>query len=344
MPAFDESVVEQAALAWLESVGWQVRNGAELAPGEPAAERDDYGQVVLAQRLRDALWRLNPALPAEALEDAFRKLTRPKGADLIVRNRALHRLLVDGVTVEYRDADGSIRGAQVRVIDFEHPDNNDWLAVNQFSVVENKHARRLDVVLFVNGLLLAVLELKNAAAENATIWSAFQQLQTYQAELPALFAPNALLAVSDGMEARVGTLGAGREWFKPWRTISRIVKKMAGYHQFHAVQVAVGETLRAADLDRARDAADGRYESGRKPGGHPGDRRVGVVWHTQGSGKSLTMVFYAGRIIREPAMENPTLVVLTRPAAPAAGAGREPRASARAAQRGGGRGGVHHHP
>ena len=351
MPAFDESVVEQAALAWLESVGWQVRNGAEIAPGEPAAERDDYAQVVLAQRLRDALWRLNPALPAEALDDAFRKLTRPEGADLIVRNRALHRLLVDGVTVEYRDADGSIRGAQVRVIDFEHPDNNDWLAVNQFSVVENKHARRLDVVLFVNGLLLAVLELKNAAAENATIWSAFQQLQTYQAELPALFAPNALLAVSDGMEARVGTLGAGREWFKPWRTItgetlasahmpelqvvieglcaprhfldllrdfivfeddgSRIVKKMAGYHQFHAVQVAVGETLRAADLDRARDAADGRYESGRKPGGHPGDRRVGVVWHTQGSGKSLTMVFYAGRIIREPAMENPTLVVLT---------------------------------
>ena len=351
MPAFDESVVEQAALAWLESVGWQVRNGAEMAPGEPAAERDDYAQVVLAQRLRDALWRLNPALPAEALEDAFRKLTRPEGADLIMRNRALHRLLVDGVTVEYRDADGSIRGAQVRVIDFEHPANNDWLAVNQFSVVENKHARRLDVVLFVNGLLLAVLELKNAAAENATIWSAFQQLQTYQAELPALFAPNALLAVSDGMEARVGTLGAGREWFKPWRTITgetlasahmpelqvvieglcaprcfldllrdfivfeddggRIVKKMAGYHQFHAVQVAVGETLRAADLDRARDAADGRYESGRKPGGHPGDRRVGVVWHTQGSGKSLTMVFYAGRIIREPAMENPTLVVLT---------------------------------
>ena len=348
--SFGESVVEQAALAWLESIGWQVRNGAEIAPGEPAAERDDYGQVVLAQRLHDALGRLNPALPTEALEDAFRKLTRPEGLELIVRNRALHRLLVDGVTIEYRDAEGSIRGAQARVIDFDHIDNNDWLAVNQFSVVENKHSRRPDVVLFVNGLPLAVVELKNAANENATIWSAYQQLNTYQAEVPTLFAPNALLAVSDGVEARVGTLGAGREWFKPWRTIAgetladahlpelqvvidglcaprrfldllrdfivfeddggRIVKKMAGYHQFHAVQVAVGETLRAAELHRIAEP-EGRYEAGRKPGGKPGDRRVGVVWHTQGSGKSLTMAFYAGRIIREPAMQNPTLVVLT---------------------------------
>jgi type I restriction enzyme R subunit len=186
---FTESIVEQAALAWLESVGWRVRSGAGIAPGEPAAERDDYGQVVLAMRLRDALVRLNPTLPAEALEDAFRKLTRPEGADLIVRNRALHRLLVDGVTVEYRDAGGSIRGAQARVIDFDDPAGNDWLAVNQFSVVENKHSRRPDVVLFVNGLPLAVIELKNAAAENATIWSAFQQLQTYQAQVPTLFAP-----------------------------------------------------------------------------------------------------------------------------------------------------------
>jgi type I restriction enzyme R subunit len=351
---FTESVVEQAALAWLENVGWRVRSGAGIAPGEAAAERDDYGQVVLALRLRDALARLNPALPAEALDDAFRKLARPEGVDLIVRNRALQRLLVDGVTVEYREAGGSIRGAQARVIDFADPAGNDWLAVNQFSVVENKHSRRPDVLLFVNGLPLAVLELKNPAAEDATIWNAFQQLQTYQAEVPTLFAPNALLAVSDGVEARVGTLGAGREWFKPWRTIAgetladahlpelqvviaglcaprrfldllrdfivfeddggRITKKMAGYHQFHAVQVAVGETLRAAQLQRGAQrllAGQGRYEAGRKPGGQPGDRRVGVVWHTQGSGKSLTMAFYAGRIIREPAMENPTLVVLT---------------------------------
>jgi len=352
--AFTESTVESAALAWLESAGWRIANGPDMAPDMPAAERRDYGEVVLAQRLRDALARLNAALPAEALEDAFRKLTRPEGAELIQRNRAVHRLLVDGVTVEYRDKDGAIRGAQARVLDFDDPAGNDWLAVNQFSVTENKHSRRPDVVLFVNGLPLAVLELKNAADEDATIWSAFQQLQTYKAEIPALFATNALLIVSDGVEARVGTLTAGREWFKPWRTIGgealaeahmpelqvvtegllaprrfldlvrdfivfeddgsgRLVKKMAGYHQFHAVRVAVAETLRAAELARADHVAEelGRYEAGRKPGGKPGDRRVGVVWHTQGSGKSLTMAFYAGRIIREPAMGNPTVVVLT---------------------------------
>ena len=349
-----ESVVEQAALAWLESVGWQIRDGVEIAPDMPAAERDDYGQVALSQRLRDALIRFNPTLPAEALEDAFRKLMRPEGAELVGRNRAVHRLLVDGVTVEYRTAEGEIRGAQARVIDFDDPTDNDWLAVNQFTVAESKRNRRLDVVLFVNGLPLAVLELKNAADENATLWTAFRQLQTYKNEIASLFATNVLLVISDGVEAHAGTLTAGREWFKPWRTIAgerladphlpevqvviegvlaprrfldlvrdfivfeddgggRIVKKMAGYHQFHAVQVAVAETLRAAELAREAQVAQdrGRYEAGRKPGGKPGDRRVGVVWHTQGSGKSLTMAFYAGRIIREPAMENPTLVVLT---------------------------------
>ena len=352
--AFTESTVEEAALAWLGAIGWRVAHGPDIAPEMPAAERRDYGEVVLARRLRDALARLNPALPAEALEEAFRKLTRPEGVDLIQRNRALHRLLVNGVTVEYRTRDGEVRGAQARVIDFEDPANNDWLAVNQFSVTENKHGRRPDVVLFVNGLALAVLELKNAADEDATIWTAFQQFQTYQAEIPSLFVTNAALVVSDGVEARVGALGAGREWFKPWRTIAgetlaeahvpelqvvidgvfaprrfldlvrdfivfeddgsgRLVKKMAGYHQFHAVRAAVTETLRAAQLARTDRVAEraGGYEAGRKPGGKPGDRRVGVVWHTQGSGKSLTMAFYAGRIIREPAMENPTLVVLT---------------------------------
>ncbi|MGH8609690.1 MAG: type I restriction endonuclease subunit R, partial [Gammaproteobacteria bacterium] len=269
--------------------------------------------------------------------------------------RTVHRLLVDGVTVEYRTADGEIRGAQARVIDFDDPAGNDTLAVSQFSVAENKHTRRPDVVLFVNGLPLAIIELKNAADENATIWTAFRQLQTYKAALPTLFAYNALLVVSDGVEARVGTLTAGREWFKPWRTIhgdvlaaattpelqvviegifaprrfldlvrdfivfeddggGRLMKKMAGYHQFHAVQVAVAETLRAAELLRVANQiaeAPGRYEAGLKPGGKLGDRRVGVVWHTQGSGKSLTMAFYAGRIIREWAMANPTLVLLT---------------------------------
>jgi type I restriction enzyme R subunit len=351
---FCESTIESAALAWLEASGWQVAHGPDLAPGAPASERRDYSEVTLTGRLRDALARLNPDLPVEALDDAFRQLTQPQGADLIQRNRAQHRLLVDGVTVEHRNAGGAICGAQARVIDFDDPANNDWLAVNQFTVVENKHTRRPDIVLFVNGLPLAVLELKNAADEKATIWTAWQQLQTYQAQIPSLLATNAALVISDGLTARVGALGAGREWFKPWRTIhgealadphmpelqvvieglfaprrfldfvrdfivfeddgsGRLIKKMAGYHQFHAVQVAVAETLRAAELARTDQVAEerGRYEAGRRPGGKPGDRRIGVVWHTQGSGKSLTMVFYAGRIVREPAMENPTIVVLT---------------------------------
>ena len=348
-----ESVVEQAALAWLESLGWSVAHGPDIAPDTPGAERADYGAVVLERRLRDALARLNPDLPASALDDAFRKLLRPEGTTLEVRNRAVHRLLVDGATVEYRSDDGAIRGAQANVIDFDDPTNNDWLAVNQFTVVENKRERRPDVVLFVNGLPLGIVELKNPADEDATVWTAWQQLQTYKAELPSLFAFNAALVVSDGVEARIGTLTAGREWFKPWRTVTgegladphmpqlqtmlagafqphrflslvrdfiafeddggALAKKMAGYHQFHAVRTAVAETLRAAELQRvpADLKETGRYESGQKPGGDPGDRRIGVVWHTQGSGKSLTMAFYAGRIVREPAMENPTIVVLT---------------------------------
>jgi type I restriction enzyme R subunit len=354
MSGLNESTVESAALAWLEATGWRIAHGPEIAPDGTFAERRDFGQVVLEQRLRDALARLNPALPAEALEDAFRKLAQPQGADLLQRNRALHRLLVDGVTVEYRDAEGNIRGAQARVIDFDEPENNNWLAVNQFAVVENRHSRRPDIVLFLNGLPLVVLELKNPADEGATVWSAFQQLQTYQAEVGSLFASNAALIISDGVQARIGPIGAGREWFKPWRTIhgealadphipelqvviegllalrrfldfvrdfivfeddgsGRLVKKVAGYHQFHAVQVAVEETLRAANLNRpaGRLAESGGVYLTRPAGGTPGDRRIGVIWHTQGAGKSLTMAFYAGRIIREPAMENPTLVVLT---------------------------------
>ncbi len=350
MSGFTESEVEEAALAWLKSLGYSVLHGPDIAPGELAAERKDYGQILLEERLRQALARLNPRLPAEALEDAFRRIVRVEGPTPEARNRAFHRMLVDGVTVEYRRPDGSIAGAQVRVVDFAQPGENDWLAVNQFTVSENKHTRRPDAVLFVNGLPLALMELKNAADENASIQTAFSQIQTYKAELPTLFAYNALVVISDGTEARIGTLTAGREWFKPWRTIEgealapaskpeiqvmidgvcekrrlldlignflvfedegggKLAKKMAGYHQFHAVRAAVEETLRASR--QRMGEAEGRYEAGRKPGGDPGDRRIGVVWHTQGSGKSLTMAFYAGRVIREPAMANPTLVVIT---------------------------------
>ena len=216
---FTESVVEDAALAWLESLGYAVKLGPKIAPGELFAERRDYGQVILATRLREALVRLNPTLPADAIDDAFRKITRLEGATLDARNRTFHRLLVDGVTVEYR-ANGAIRGAQASLVDFKDQHNNDWLAVNQFTVVENKRNRRPDVVVFVNGLPLAVIELKNAADEDATIWNGFQQLQTYQAEIPSLLAYNEALVISDGVQAKIGSLAAGWEWFKPWRTVT----------------------------------------------------------------------------------------------------------------------------
>ena len=306
--------------------------------------------MTLQHRLRDALATLNPDLPTPALEDALRKLTRPEGSTPEVRNRAFHRMLTNGVEVEYRDTSGNLRGGLVRVIDFDDPAENDWLAVNQFTVTENRNTRRPDVVLFVNGLPLAVIELKNAADEDADIWSAWRQLQTYKAELPTLFSMNEALMVSDGNEARIGALTSGTEWFKPWRTITgegladshvpelqvmlqgafepgrflallrdfivfeddggALVKKMAGYHQFHAVRFAVEETLRAARMRQTAETG-GRYSAGRQAGGKPGDRRIGVVWHTQGSGKSLTMAFYAGAVIRDRSMANPTIVALT---------------------------------
>ena len=355
MNGVTEATVEDAALDWLGDIGWPTAYGPDIAPGADAVERDDSAEAFLPHRLRNALGRLNPDLPAAAQDDAYRALTRPEGATLEVRNRAFHRLLVEGVAVEYQQPNGGIRGAQAQVVDFDNPANNDWLAVNQFTVVENKRERRADVVLFVNGLPLVVIELKNPANRDATIWTAWQQLQTYKAELLGLFAMNAALIVSDGSEARIGTLTAGREWFKPWRTIGgekladanmpelqvllhgaceperflallrgfivfeddgsgRLAKKMAGYHQFHAVRKGVAETLRAKARDRDERQvveAHGRCETGQRSGGDPGDRRIGVVWHTQGAGKSLTMAFYAGAIVREPTMANPTILVLT---------------------------------
>ena len=358
MTHFTESLVEEAALSWLAAIGWEVLHGPEIAVGQPAAERSDpgYRDVILEGRLRDALARRNPGLPPAAVEDAFRKVTRVASPTLIERNRALHRMLVDGVTVEHRRPDGSIAGAQARVLDFDDPEANDWLAVNQFTVVEGSIERRPDIVLFVNGLPLGVIELKNPADEKASVHTAYRQLQTYQAQIPALFEANAVLVASDGTSARIGVVGGGEEWFKPWRTIeggedapasmlelrvllegvfdhrrfldlvrhfvvfedfgaATVAKKLAGYHQFHAVNAAVEETLRATGaltpVHLKAAEAHGLYEIPARPGGTPGDRRVGVIWHTQGSGKSLTMAYYAGRIILEPAMANPTVVVLT---------------------------------
>jgi len=332
MAHLTESEIESAALDWLKAMGWETLFGPEIAPGETAAERESYGQVVLERRLRQALERLNPQVPPDALEEAFRKLTRPEFPSLVVNNHASHRLLVEGIPVEIQRKDGSYGHEPIRVVDFDEPENNEFLAVNQFTVVENQHERRPDVVLFINGLPIAVMELKNAATENATIWSAFNQLHTYKQQIPSLFTFNEALVISDGVEARIGTLTADREWFMPWRTIEGeeladnrlpqlqvviegvfekrrfldlirhfivfedvgggvLIKKMAGYHQYHAVNLALESTVRAASTG--------------------GDKRVGVVWHTQGSGKSLTMAFYAGRVVLHPAMENPTLVVIT---------------------------------
>ena len=213
----------------LAGSGFAVAHGPEIAVGQPGAERSDpnYRDVVLEWRLREAFVRLNPDLPQEALDDAFRKIVRADGPSLIERNRAVHRTLVDGVTVEYHRPGEPIRGAQARVIDFDDPDNNDWLAVNQFTVVGPQgHNRRADIVIFVNGLPLGVIELKNPADEKATIGGALNQLQTYQSQIPALFDYNCALVVSDGTEARIGVLGAGKEWFKPWRTIDGATSKL----------------------------------------------------------------------------------------------------------------------
>ncbi|OPY48626.1 MAG: hypothetical protein A4E48_02655 [Methanosaeta sp. PtaU1.Bin060] len=329
--SFAESHVESAALSWLSSLGYTHIFGPDIVPGEPAAERASFQEVILSRRLRDALYRLNPPIPADALEEALRKVTRPDSPSLLANNRAFHRLLIDGVQVEYKHEDGHIAGDYARLVDFEHPENNEFLAINQFTVVEGQQSRRPDIVIFVNGLPLAVIELKNPADEEATIQTAFQQLQTYKNDIPSLFTYNEMLVISDGLEARAGTLTSDWARFMPWRTIdgdkiepkgkpeldvlikgifeksrfldlirhfivfetdgNKIVKKMAAYHQYHAVNKAVECTVLACSPQ--------------------GDRRAGVIWHTQGSGKSLSMAFYAGKIIGHPAMENPTLVVLT---------------------------------
>ena len=353
--SLNESIVEDAALGWFGELGYAIGHGPKMAPGEPAAERDSFGDVVLVGRLREAIQRLNPLIPEEAREEALRKVLRVGTPSLIQTNRNFHAMLRDGVAVEYKRTDGSIAGDHVRLVDFENAGNNDWLVVSQFTVIEGQHNRRPDLVVFINGLPLAVVELKNAADEDATIWSAFKQLQTYKEQVGPLFHYNEVLVVSDGLQARIGSLTASPEWFKVWRTVDgagdapktalelevlvrgvfepgrfldllqhfivfeedpdsgRLHKIIAGYHQFHAVNAAVEETVRASGMGDEGFAHDeqGNYWAGRMHNGKPGDRRAGVVWHTQGSGKSFSMLFYAARIVRHPAMQNPTLVVLT---------------------------------
>src|SRR5438309_8355089 len=349
---FNESAVEEAALSWFKGLNYAVAHAPHLAPGEIAAERKSFGDVVLVARLREAIARLNPAIPADAREEALRKVLRHDAASLTANNRAFHRMLRDNVPVEYRRDDGSIAGDQIRLIDFDNSDANDWLAVNQFTVAESQNNRRPDIVVFVNGLPLGIIELKIPEDTDKWFAAAYNQIQTYKQEIPSLMHYNQVTVISDGLEARIGSLTANQEWFKVWRTIEgefdapataleletlvrgvfekqrfldlirnfiafeddpdrgTMNKIIAGYHQFFAVKAAVDETLRATAKDRVTEAP-GTYWAGKMEGGKEGDRRVGVVWHTQGSGKSLSMLFYAGCIIEHPAMENPTLVFLT---------------------------------
>jgi len=353
---FTESTIEQAALDWFEGLHYQVAFGPDLAFDGSTPERENYQDVVLASRLQVALHRINSTLPDEVIQEAFRQLTLPDQPSLLLNNHALHRLLVDGIPVDYTGPDERLISGRVWAIDWEDIHNNDWLVVNQYTVEaayqNGKVNRRPDVVIFVNGLPLAVIELKSTTDENATIWSAFNQLQTYKEQIPALFVYNEALIISDGLNARIGSLTAGKEWFLPWKTIAGettaptsvtqlevllrgvfekrrfldlvryfivfeqdrgtpTAKKIAGYHQFHAVNVAVEETIRASRAERAFRDLKGRYTTNKMPDGEPGDRRIGVVWHTQGAGKSLTMAFYTGRIVLHPYMENPTVVVIT---------------------------------
>ena len=375
MTNLSENAIEQTALEELQALGWQVTFGPDIAPDGDRPERATYGDVVLVGRLREALERINPEMPASAIEEAVRKVLTPESPALIENNRNFHRMLTDGVDVSWMAEDGERHG-KVWLLDVEHPENNDWLAVNQFTVIENKRERRPDIVLFVNGLPLVVIELKNLGKEQATLKSAFNQLQTYKNEIPSIFVYNELLIISDGMQARFGALTSGWDRFMPWRTIdgtdlyrepgnekqsegvvqpglvtlirgmlaparfqdyvlnfitfedtgggtAGIAKKAAGYHQYHAVNQALASTLIACGIKAAPDARYARFVEAEAADpfrvAEPkteyqtrfGDRRAGVIWHTQGSGKSLSMVFYASKVIRHPAMENPTIVVIT---------------------------------
>lgn len=351
MAFLSEAEIESALLDQLRALGYRIEREEDIGPDGHRPERESHDEVVLCRRFEEAVDRLNPAVPPEARQDAIRKVTQSELPALLEENRRLHRLLTEGVDVEYYADDGTLTAGKVWLIDFDHPENNDWLAVRQFTVINGQTTRRPDVVVFVNGLPLAVIELKAPGSENATLAGAFNQLQTYKQQIPQLFHTNALLVTSDGISARVGSLSADLERFMPWRTTdgrevapkgapelpvliegvferrrlldllrdftvfgetgSGLVKIIAGYHQFHAVKKAVDSTVRAAMLVQgvAEDPAEYGLPSVKTQ--RPGDRRAGVIWHTQGSGKSLLMAFYAGQLVRHPAMENPTLVVLT---------------------------------
>lgn len=351
MTFLSEAEVEQALLAQFQTLGYCIECEENIGPDGKRPERESHAEVVLQKRFKAAVARLNPALPQEAQAEAVRQVLQSELPSLLEENRRLHKLLTEGVDVEYDASDGTLTAGKVWLIDFDRPENNDWLAVSQFTVISSQNKRRPDVVVFVNGLPLAVIELKAPGSAGAHLAAAFNQLQTYKQQIPALFHTNALLVTSDGIAARVGSLSANLERFMPWRTTdgtqvspkgtpelatliegvfeprrlldllchftvfaetgSGLAKIIAGYHQFHAVRHAVASTIRAAAPVQGVAEEPAAYGLPSVKAQPPGDKRAGVIWHTQGSGKSLLMAFYAGRLIRHPAMTNPTLVVLT---------------------------------
>lgn len=324
-----ENEIEDIALSYLQGLGYTYQLGTVISPDGEHPERQ-YNEVVLVTRLRDAIDKLNPTLSQDAKEDALKKVLRTESPNALINNEHFHRYLTDGVDVEMR-TDSGIRGEKIYIVDFQNPENNEFLAINQFTVVEGNQNKRPDIILFVNGLPLVVIELKNAVDENANLKSAFNQLQTYKQAIPSLFTYNSLMVISDGWDARCGTITSDYGRFMTWKTKdgkttadhlqpqmevmfhgmlnkhtlldlirqfivfeksdSKTLKKVAAYHQYYAVNKAVESTVTAS--------------------GSNGDRRGGVIWHTQGSGKSLSMVFFSGKLIIEPRMENPTLVILT---------------------------------
>jgi type I restriction enzyme R subunit len=348
----NEQQLEDLCIGWFQQTGWQFAHGPDIAPESDRPERSDFRQVVLRERLLAALTRINPQIPASALEQAAHALLTVSEPLMVVRNRAVHRLLLSGVNVSFAKTDGEAKTNDlVSLIDFAHPSNNEFLVVNQFTVAGTKRPRIPDLVVFVNGLPLAVIELKNPENEQTDIWDAFNQLQTYKDETADLFNCNTALVISDGFTARVGALTADAERMLPWRTVATeddrprlqmelktlvrgffkpelfldyvrhfvlfeqdgdaIIKKIAGYHQFHAVREAVRATVIAAqDADKGvLEVHEERATYGKEV--QPGSRKAGVVWHTQGSGKSITMACYAGKLLQQPEMKNPTLVVVT---------------------------------
>lgn len=343
-----EDQLEQLCLSWFKEIGYDTVCGYDIAPDASTPERSDFRQLILTGRLLTQLQKINPHIPVATLEQVILQIAKPETPVLIKNNKQFHQYLQEGVKVDFK-LNGEDKTDYVQLVDFSNAHNNQFLVVNQFSIMGRKRNRRPDIIVFINGLPLAVIELKNPADQNADIWQAFQQLQTYNDEIPDLFIFNQALVVSDGLEARVGSLTATKERFLPWRVVSnehdkphfeyfletlvkgffnpvlfldyvrhfilfesdgdRIIKKIAGYHQFHAVREAVRATVIAASRAGATSVKEPRANYANKV--VPGSGKAGVVWHTQGSGKSISMVCYAGKLLAQPEMNNPTIVVVT---------------------------------